>query len=163
MSARAEDRVAAAGPPDLEAYLRPAVSVDSDHPDVVAFAHEHTAGVDGPREQTVALHLAVRDGFRYDPYTVDQRPEGFRASTVLARGHGYCLPKSALLAAAARVMGIPSRSRRRAERSGDDGDGRRPGMRARGSGRRTVSRAPWSLACSACGGPPPVRDSGPCR
>ncbi len=51
----------------------------------------------------------MRDGFRYDPYAVDQRPPGFRASTVLERGYGYCLPKSALLAAAARVVGIPSR------------------------------------------------------
>lgn len=94
---------------DLAPYLMPAASVDSDHPAVVAFAREHTAGIEDPREQAVALYYAVRDGFRYDPYTVDQTPAGFRASTVLERGAGYCVPKAALLAAAARVAGIPAR------------------------------------------------------
>lgn len=94
---------------DLAPYLQPGASVDSGHPAVVAFAREHTAGIDDPREQAVALYYAVRDGFRYDPYTVDQSPAGFRASTVLERGAGYCVPKAALLAAAARVVGIPSR------------------------------------------------------
>lgn len=94
---------------DLAPYLQPGVSVDSAHPAVVAFAREHTEGLDDPRAQAVALYYAVRDGFRYDPYTVDQSPAGFRASTVLERGAGYCVPKAALLAAAARVAGIPSR------------------------------------------------------
>jgi transglutaminase-like putative cysteine protease len=94
---------------DAERYLRPAPSIDSGHPLVVAFAHEQTAGLDDPREQAAALYLAVRDGFRYDPYSVDQSPAGFRASGVLERGSGYCVPKAALLAAAARVVGIPSR------------------------------------------------------
>lgn len=90
-------------------YLHPTPSVDSGHPRVVAFAREQTAGIDDPREQAAALYLAVRDGFRYDPYTVDQTPAGFRASGVLERGSGYCVPKAALLAAAARVVGIPAR------------------------------------------------------
>ncbi|UTI63870.1 transglutaminase family protein [Paraconexibacter antarcticus] len=94
---------------DLTPYLQPGLSVDSAHPAVVAFAREHTAGIDDPREQAVTLYYAVRDGFRYDPYTLDLTPAGFRASTVLERGAGYCVPKAALLAAAARVVGIPSR------------------------------------------------------
>lgn len=96
-------------PADLEPFLAPGRAIDSDHPAVRAFAAEHTRGLDDPREQAVALHLAVRDGFRYDPYHVDLSPEGFKASGVLERGAGYCTPKAALLAACARVVGIPSR------------------------------------------------------
>lgn len=82
--------------------------VDSDHAGVRAFAAEHARGADA-REQAVALYYAVRDGFRYDPYRVDLGPDGMRASTVLALGHGWCVTKAALLAAAARASGIPAR------------------------------------------------------
>jgi transglutaminase-like putative cysteine protease len=61
------------------------------------------------RERAVALTLAVRDGFRYDPYRIDLSPQGMRASSVLAQGYGWCVPKAALLAAAARAAGIPAR------------------------------------------------------
>ncbi|RZJ51736.1 MAG: transglutaminase family protein, partial [Acidovorax sp.] len=61
------------------------------------------------RERAVALYLAVRDGFRYDPYRIDLSPEGMAASSVLAHGHGWCVPKAALLTAACRAAGIPAR------------------------------------------------------
>lgn len=92
-----------------EKYLRATACIDSDHPDVVAFA-EHVAG--GERndvDQAIALYYAVRDGFRYDPYRVILTPEGMRASTVLRNQYGFCIPKAVLLAAAARVLDIPSR------------------------------------------------------
>jgi transglutaminase-like putative cysteine protease len=57
----------------------------------------------------VSLYYAVRDGFRYDPYRVDTSPQGMRASTVIACGYGWCVPKAALLAAASRAAGIPAR------------------------------------------------------
>lgn len=82
--------------------------VDSDHPSVVAFAREHAHG-NTDRERAVALHDAVRDGFRYDPYQVDLSPGGMRASSVIERGIGWCVPKAALLAAACRAVGLPAR------------------------------------------------------
>jgi transglutaminase-like putative cysteine protease len=82
--------------------------IDSDHPAVRAFADAHARGSDD-RERAVALVVAVRDGFRYDPYRVDLSPEGMRASSVLAKGHGWCVTKAALLAAACRAVGIPAR------------------------------------------------------
>jgi transglutaminase-like putative cysteine protease len=90
------------------ATLAPTPLIDSDHPDVVAFARAHAVGAD-ERSRAVALYLAVRDGFRYDPYRVDLSPAGMRASAVIARGHGWCVTKAALLAAAARALGIPAR------------------------------------------------------
>ena len=82
--------------------------IDSDHPAVIAFARRHAIGAD-QRERAVALYYAVRDGFRYDPYRVDLSVQGMRASTVITIGVGWCVPKAALLAAACRAIGIPSR------------------------------------------------------
>lgn len=82
--------------------------IDSDHPAVVDFARRHAQGAT-ERERAVALYLAVRDGFRYDPYRIDLTPAGMRASSVIAQSHGWCVPKAALLAAAARAAGIPAR------------------------------------------------------
>ncbi|MBN9329786.1 MAG: transglutaminase [Comamonas sp. SCN 67-35] len=96
--------------PDLPRpeHLQPTAAIDSNHPAVVAFAREHARGSD-ERERAVALNLAVRDGFRYDPYRIDLSLAGMRASSVLAHGYGWCVPKAALLAAAARASGIAAR------------------------------------------------------
>ena len=88
--------------------LAPTVLIDSDHPAVQAFAREHARGAEA-RERAVALYLAVRDRFRYDPYRTDLSPAGMRASAVIEKGHGGCVTKAALLAAACRAMDIPAR------------------------------------------------------
>lgn len=90
------------------ATLAPTALIDSDHADVVDFAKRHATG-SNDRERAVSLYYAVRDGFRYDPYRVDTSPQGMRASTVIASGFGWCVPKAALLAAASRAVGIPAR------------------------------------------------------
>jgi transglutaminase-like putative cysteine protease len=93
---------------DLTAFLAAGETVDADHPTVVDFARR-SAGTGAVRAQAVALYYAVRDGFRYDPYAIDLSVAGLRASTVLAKGHGWCVTKAALLAAACRAQGIPAR------------------------------------------------------
>lgn len=90
------------------ATLAPTSLVDSDHPAVVAFAAQHATGATD-RERAVSLYYAVRDGFRYDPYRIDLSAEGMRASRVLEAGYGWCVTKAALLAAAARAIGLPAR------------------------------------------------------
>lgn len=87
------------------ASLTPTALIDSDHPAVVAFARQHDQGADD-RERAVSLFLAARDRIRYDAYRLDLSPQGIRASTVLANGYGWCVPKAALLAAVARVSGV---------------------------------------------------------
>jgi transglutaminase-like putative cysteine protease len=92
----------------IDPTLSPTALIDSDHPDVAGFAARHATGATDV-ERTVALYYAVRDGFRYDPYRIDLTPAGMKASTVLAKGHGWCVTKAALLAAACRASGIPAR------------------------------------------------------
>jgi transglutaminase-like putative cysteine protease len=99
---------AAPAPSDMTPYLAPGQFVDSDHPAVAAFAHS-TAGNAGRVDAAVRLYYAVRDEILYDPYRPFDDPATYRASAVLAEGRGYCVGKAALLAAAARAIGIPSR------------------------------------------------------
>jgi transglutaminase-like putative cysteine protease len=98
-------------PPTPADCLAPTWFLDSDDPDVVAFAERVVAesGATTEREKAVALFVAVRDGWRYDPYNTSYEPEAFRASTVLASTSNWCVPKSVLLTAAARAVGIPAR------------------------------------------------------
>jgi transglutaminase-like putative cysteine protease len=90
------------------AHLQTTELIDSDHAQVKAFAHKHAVGADD-RQRMRALYLAVRDLVRYDPYHVDLTPYGMRASTALTIGCGWCVPKAALLTAAARAAGVPAR------------------------------------------------------
>lgn len=89
-------------------HLASTAFIDSEHPQVHAFAQRNALGGDA-NQRAVALYRAVRDGFRYDPYQIDLSPAGMCASSVLARGHGWCVTKAVLLAAAARATGIPAR------------------------------------------------------
>lgn len=91
-----------------DAFLKAGAFVDSDHPAVIAFAREHGHG-STDREKALALYYAIRDGFRYDPYMATDNPDFYRASGVLEFGRGWCVPKAALMAACARIHGIPAR------------------------------------------------------
>ena len=90
-------------------YLRPTEFLDSDESAVIQFAEQSTSGAKSVREKAAALYYAVRDGFHYDPYLLDLRREGLRASALLMRDRGYCVEKAVLLSASARAVGIPSR------------------------------------------------------
>ncbi len=92
-----------------EQYLQPAEFVNSDSEEVIAFAKKAIDGATDPVEQAVKLYYAVRDGFNYNPYEIDLNPEAMTASALLKRDYGYCVEKACLLAAVARVVGIPSR------------------------------------------------------
>jgi transglutaminase-like putative cysteine protease len=89
--------------------LAPGRFVDSDHPDVIAFAREATAGATTQQERATLLFRTVRERLRYDPYTVGVEPDEYKASTLLHRERAYCVPKAVLLCAASRAAGIPAR------------------------------------------------------
>lgn len=94
---------------NLDLYLAPGEFIDSSDPDVQAFAQQRTAGATDAVSRTVKLYYAVRDEILYDPYYAGEARSYFRASDCLRAGRGFCIPKSALLAAAARSLGIPAR------------------------------------------------------
>lgn len=90
-------------------YLAPGEFVDSGDPDVRAFAQKSVANATGDIPRAVKLYYAVRDEILYDPYYMSEDRHSFRASDCLRVGRGFCIPKAALLAAAARCVGIPAR------------------------------------------------------
>lgn len=90
-------------------FLRPTAILDSDHPEVLAFARDTAGGERDPVDKAVKLYYAVRDGIRYDPYSPFYRAEHYRASFILRKRRGYCVCKAALLCTLGRACGIPAR------------------------------------------------------
>jgi len=90
-------------------YLQPGDFVNSDNPAVAAFAAE-TAGPDGDDvDRILALFYRIRDDIVYDPYLPLGQRSSYTAIDCLTSGRGWCVPKAALLAACARVIGVPAR------------------------------------------------------
>ena len=93
----------------METYLQPTWFLDSDHPEVAALARSTCDGCETDVERAVRLFRAVRDEIRYTVKVDFTDPDAYRASATLARGDGFCVPKSILLAALLRAEGVPSR------------------------------------------------------
>lgn len=83
--------------------------VESDNPQVAAYAQKHVKDAADEKSAAVRLYYAVRDDIRYDPYAIDISVEGLRAGKTLATGRGWCVAKAILLAACCRSQGIPAR------------------------------------------------------
>lgn len=83
--------------------------IDSNARLIAELAHGVTAGLHGEIDRIVRLYHAVRDSIIYDPYVDVFDQQNYRASSVLATGRGFCIGKSALLAATARLIGVPAR------------------------------------------------------
>ena len=94
---------------EMRQYLQPSATVNFDDKAVAAYAKGHAGDSADPRAQAVSLYYAVRDGIRYDPYSIDLSIDGLRASATLKSGRGWCVPKAILLAACCRATGIPAR------------------------------------------------------
>jgi transglutaminase-like putative cysteine protease len=91
------------------AWLEPTWFIDRDSPEVAAFTSRAVGSATDDTARAIALFHAVRDGIRYDPYGIVYEPEAFRASTIAGSSSNWCVPKSILLTASARHLGIPAR------------------------------------------------------
>jgi transglutaminase-like putative cysteine protease len=83
--------------------------IDAGHPSVRVFAKRAVAGAATDRERVSRLFTAVREEIRYDPYQFSREAGDYVASNVIGRGVAFCIPKSVLLTALARSLGIPTR------------------------------------------------------
>jgi len=90
-------------------HLKPTSILNSDHPSVAEHTQRVSGDADDPVSTAVLLYNSVRDGIRYDPYGPFSTEDDYRASAVLARKSGFCIPKAALLCTLGRAAGIPSR------------------------------------------------------
>jgi transglutaminase-like putative cysteine protease len=94
---------------DPSDYLKPGQIIRWDDPTVSEAAAEAAAGRKNEADKASALFYFVRDRVLYNPYSPFFLPEHYYPAAILARGQGYCVQKSALLAAMARAEGIPAR------------------------------------------------------
>lgn len=94
---------------NLEIYLQPTWFIDCDAPEVSGFAGDVCRGETKAIGKAIRLFYFVRDEIYYDPYHIDIRRDAFKASAVLTKQSGFCVPKALLLAALARAEGLPSR------------------------------------------------------
>lgn len=94
---------------EMQQYIQPSPTIDFNNTSVVKFATENSGKSTDPREQAISLYYAVRDGIRYDPYSMNLSIEGLRASTTLNTGRGWCVAKAILLAGCCRFLEIPAR------------------------------------------------------
>lgn len=93
----------------MRQYLQPSPTIDFDNEAVVSFARKNSGDSTDQRIQAISLYYAVRDGIRYDPYSINLSVEGLRASTTLGTGRGWCVAKAILLTGCCRLLGIPAR------------------------------------------------------
>ena len=93
----------------MEKYLDHTYYIESNHPKIIEFAKKNTNPDHNQVEKAVSLYYAVRDGIRYNPYSMEPEKENMKASSVLKKGQGYCVAKAVLLAACARSQKIPAR------------------------------------------------------
>jgi transglutaminase-like putative cysteine protease len=94
---------------NMELYLGAGEFLDSGDADVRAFALREASGAGDDVSRAVKLYYGVRDQILYDPYHFGAARSYFRASDCLRARRGFCIPKAALLATAARFVDIPAR------------------------------------------------------
>lgn len=92
---------------DLSTYLEETQYFDFSHPSVQSVVSQVTSSA--PLEQVLELYYLVRDGYRYNPYTFADGEKAFYASYAASGDQAYCIPKSSLMVAACRALGIPAR------------------------------------------------------
>lgn len=93
----------------MHEYLTSTEYFNFEHEAIQAFSEQLIKEGMSEIEKAVALYYGVRDGIRYNPYVFSPVKENFTAAHCLGEGQSYCIPKAILLAAVARLNGIPAR------------------------------------------------------
>ncbi len=93
---------------DFQEYLSSSPEMDFEDGSVSDFYHSiHFSG--NQKQDAIAIYLAVRDGFLYDPYHLDLRPEQLKASVIVSKKRAWCVEKALLAATLFRKHGFPAR------------------------------------------------------
>lgn len=94
---------------NLDIYLKPTSTLDSDNKRIIETARDLTRNCTGSRDKVVKLFYFVRDSIAYNLYMISLFIEDFQASRILEWKEGNCVQKAVLLTALGRASGIPSR------------------------------------------------------
>ena len=94
---------------DYSQYLQETPFLDLSNQTLRDRTQRLVKGINGPREQIKTVFFFVRDQIKYNPYTSFFHPEDYRASVILQRGEGFCIPKACLFTAMMRILKIPAK------------------------------------------------------
>ena len=90
-------------------YLSPTYFFDYEHEEIQKLLNGFIDSSLSPTEKTIGLYLKIRDGIRYDPYSISLKKESLKASSIALKPKGHCVDKSILLIACLRAVGVPAR------------------------------------------------------
>jgi transglutaminase-like putative cysteine protease len=93
----------------MKTSLQATSTIQSDHPDIIAYTQKAVEGCHSETEKALAIYYAVRDDIFYDPYKLELTETGMSAVETLTSKRGWCVPKAILMAACCRAAGIPAR------------------------------------------------------
>jgi len=93
----------------MEEFLKPTVTIESNHPEIIEIADSIANFSASPQEKAISFFYFVRDNIKYDPLSASFSIEDYRASRILEKQKGYCVQKAVLLASLLRSAGIPAR------------------------------------------------------
>ncbi len=93
----------------LSQYLSPGKFIECNDPAIIEFTRDTIVDISDDLARALSLFYRIRDDILYDPYLPMDAPESYSGAVALKTGRGWCVPKSALLTACARLIGIPSR------------------------------------------------------
>ncbi|MEO1031313.1 MAG: transglutaminase-like domain-containing protein [Bacteroidota bacterium] len=91
-------------------YLKETFYLDYSSPqiqNVIAEFQELTSD----QEKIEKLYLKVRDGWRYNAYTIGLTENHYKASTIIEKPEAHCIDKAILYIAGLRALNIPARLR----------------------------------------------------
>ncbi|MCP3899819.1 MAG: transglutaminase family protein, partial [Desulfobacteraceae bacterium] len=94
---------------EFKKYLEPTYFIDSESSIIKTFAKEACQDETDPVKKAIKLYYSVRDGIKYDPYSMELTKPAMQASTILTRKFGYCVAKAIVLIALARSQQLPAR------------------------------------------------------
>jgi transglutaminase-like putative cysteine protease len=93
----------------MKQYLQSTEFINSDNEKVKSFVNETIGNEKDKKKAVIRLFYEIRDGIPYDFNSIGIKKDLFIASNVIGAKGSFCVPKAVLLAAAARVIGVPSR------------------------------------------------------
>jgi len=90
-------------------YLQPTYYFDYESDPILKIIAEFDKDSLSDKDKTIAVYERVRDGWKYDPYTISLSEKKLKASFIAERPTGHCIEKSIVLIAVLRGLGIPAR------------------------------------------------------
>ncbi len=92
----------------IERYLKPTPTIDSDNKSIKQKALDLTKGKKQAKDKAKSLFYFVRDEIKFIPHLPIGHLESYLASKILEIGGGMCIQKAVLLATLTRAAGIPA-------------------------------------------------------